>query len=123
MSKIGSNNVNPLSNKPWFLCVFKSLENTVGKEKFLVTSNFFYSHNVFYLFGELSAIFINLKKSHLKTFAIWKSLKFVVWKRVKGSLILHSRHFERMSQLSENENILATSYLMELYQLQNHVKF
>ena len=31
------------------------------KEKLLVTSNFSFSHSVFYLFGELSAIFIKLK--------------------------------------------------------------
>ena len=31
------------------------------KEKLLVTSNFSFSHSVFYPFGELSAIFINLE--------------------------------------------------------------
>ena len=31
------------------------------KEKLLVTSNFSFSHSVFYPFGKLSAIFINLE--------------------------------------------------------------
>ena len=31
------------------------------KEKLLVTSNFYFSHSVFYPFGELSAIFIKLE--------------------------------------------------------------
>ena len=31
------------------------------KEKLLVTSNFSFSHSVFYPFGELSAIFINFE--------------------------------------------------------------
>ena len=52
--------VNPFPNKPWFLRVCsKSLLKTLWeKEKLLVTSNFFFSHSVFYLFGECSAIFI-----------------------------------------------------------------
>ena len=40
---------------------YKSFENTVEKEKLLVTSNFSLFHSVFYLFGELSAIFIKFK--------------------------------------------------------------
>ena len=31
------------------------------KEKLLVTSNFSFSHSVFYLFGEFSAIFIEFE--------------------------------------------------------------
>ena len=51
------------------------------KEKLLVTSNFSFSSCVFYSFEELSAIFIKL--CHLQTLSIRKSLKFVVWERVK----------------------------------------
>ena len=36
----------------------REVENTVGKEKLLVTSNFSYSNSVFYPFGKPSAIFI-----------------------------------------------------------------
>ena len=31
------------------------------KEKLLVTSNFSFSHSVFYMFGELSAIFVKFE--------------------------------------------------------------
>ena len=42
-----------------FMCLqYKSFENTVGKG---VTSNFSFSHSVFYPFVELSAIFINFR--------------------------------------------------------------
>ena len=45
----------PFPNKPWYLGVCrKSLLKTLWeKEKLLVTSNFSFSHSVFYLFGEL----------------------------------------------------------------------
>ena len=50
---------NPFPNKPWFLRVcFKSLLKTLWeKEKLLATSNFSFSHCVFYLLGEVSTIF------------------------------------------------------------------
>ena len=42
-----------------FMCLqYKSFENTVEKEKLLVTSNFSFSGSVFYPFGEHSATFI-----------------------------------------------------------------
>ena len=45
-----------------FTCLqYKSFEITVGKEKLLVTSNFSFSHSVFYPLGDLSAFFIKLK--------------------------------------------------------------
>ena len=54
---------NPFPNKPWFLRVYiMSLLKTLWeKEKLLVTSNFSFSNSVFYLFGELPAIFIKLE--------------------------------------------------------------
>ena len=54
---------NPFPNKPWFLRVCStSLSKTLWeKEKLLITSNFSCSHNVFYPFGELSAIFITFE--------------------------------------------------------------
>ena len=52
--------MNPFPNKPLFLHVCStSLLKTLGEnEKLLVTSNFSFSHCVFYPFGELSAILI-----------------------------------------------------------------
>ena len=54
---------NPFPNKPWFLRVCsKSLLKTLWeKEKLLVTSNFSFSHNVFYPFWQRSAIFSKSK--------------------------------------------------------------
>ena len=54
---------NLFPNKPWFLrvCSTSLLKTLREKEKLLVTSNFSFSHSVFYLFGELSAIFNELE--------------------------------------------------------------
>ena len=54
---------NPFPNKPWFLrvCNTSLLKILWEKEKLLVTSNFSFSHRVFYPFRELSAIFIIFK--------------------------------------------------------------
>ena len=50
-------------NKPWFLpaCSTSLLKTLWEKEKLLVTSNFSFSHSVFYPFGELSAMFIKFE--------------------------------------------------------------
>ena len=47
-------------NKPWFLhgCSTSLIKSQLEKEELLITSNFFFSHSVFYLFEELSAIFV-----------------------------------------------------------------
>ena len=51
---------NPFPNNPWSLCVCHTnlLKTLQEKEKLLVTSNFSFSHSVFYHFGELCTIFI-----------------------------------------------------------------
>ena len=66
--------VNTFTNKPEFF--------TLGKGEFALNEQFFYSQNVFYPLGELSAIFIKLKSCHLQTITVWKNLKFVIWERV-----------------------------------------
>ena len=55
--------INPFPNKPWFLLVCRTslLKTLWEKEKWLVMSRFSFSHSVFYLFGELSAIFIKFE--------------------------------------------------------------
>ena len=65
-------------------------------EKLLVTSNFSFSHSVFYPFEEHSAIFIKFK-----IFSIWKSLKFVVWERVTTSRKSIDPH--QLKQLAQAE--------------------
>ena len=54
---------NPFPNKPWFLrvCSASFLKTLREKEKLLVTSNFSFSHSVFYSVQELSAIFVRFK--------------------------------------------------------------
>ena len=45
-----------------FTCLrYKSFENTGKREKLLVTSNFSFSHSIFYWFGELSTTFIKFE--------------------------------------------------------------
>ena len=48
-------------------------------------SNFSISHRVFNSFEELSSIFIKSEIVVCKLLSVWKSLKFVVWERVKNS--------------------------------------
>ena len=54
---------NPFPNKPWIfsVCSTSLLKTLWEKEKLLVTSNFSFSHSVFYSFRELSAIVIKFK--------------------------------------------------------------
>ena len=90
----------------------KPFENTVGKEKLLVRSNFSFSHSVFYSFGELSPLFIKLEIVVFKLFSIWKSLKFVVWERVNLFNVLSDDAILSLSSLkllnfAENNFILA----------------
>ena len=57
------NVLNPFLNKPWFLrvCSTRLLKTLWEKEKLLVTSNFSFSHSIFYPFGDLPAIFIEFE--------------------------------------------------------------
>ena len=79
--------VNLFPNKPWFLrvCSTSLLKTLWEKEKLLVTSNFSLPHSLFYPFRDLSALFIKFEivVCKLQTLSIWKSLKCVVWERVK----------------------------------------
>ena len=75
-----SDKFNPFPNKPWFsrICS-KNLSKTLWeKEKLLVMSNFSFYHSVFYHFGELSAISLNLKLLSANSFS------FFFWERVKN---------------------------------------
>ena len=74
-SDISKSSLDPFPNKPLFLhvCSTSLLKTLWEKEKLLVTSNFSFSHNVFCLFGELSAIFINLELSSTNSFSLEES--------------------------------------------------
>ena len=79
------------TNKPWFLrvCSTRLLKTLWEKEKLLIPSNFSLSHSVFYLFEELSAIFIRFEIVVCKLFLVWKSVKFVVLEMVNCSFDIH----------------------------------
>ena len=81
-------------NKLLFLLVCStSLLKTLGeKEIFLVTSNFSFSHSVFYPFGEFSAIYMKFKTG-LQTLSVWKS-KICVWKGLTLSQMTNFRLFQ-----------------------------
>ena len=84
------NMFNPFPNKPWFLCVCNTgLWKTLWeKEKLLVTSNFSFSHSVFLPVWRTSCYFHQIQDCRLQTISVWKSLKFVVWERVKLNVIM-----------------------------------
>ena len=65
--------LNPFPNKPWFLrvCSASLLKTLWEKEKLLVTSNFSFTHSVFYPFLPFSS---NLKSSSANSFILEESL-------------------------------------------------
>ena len=62
-SQVQTTQYNPFSNKPWFLRVNSTrlLKTVWEKEILLIMSNFSFFHSVFYLFGDISAIFIRFE--------------------------------------------------------------
>ena len=63
-------------------CLYsKSFKITVGKKTY--NEQFSSSHSAFYTSEKRFAIFIKFKNCRLQGLSIWKSLKFVVWERVK----------------------------------------
>ena len=73
--KQGHNSLNHFPSKPWFLrvCSLSLLKTLWEKEKLLVTSNFSFSHNVFYPFEKLAAIFIKVEFVVCKVFQFEES--------------------------------------------------
>ena len=74
--------LNPFQNKPWFLrvCSTRLLKTLWEKEKLLVTSNFFFSHSVFYPSRELSAIFTKFEIVVCKLFQFGRVLNLLLGK-------------------------------------------
>ena len=79
------NELNPFPNKPWFLrvCNTSLLKTQREKEKLLVTSNFSFSHSVFYPSKDLPVISIKFQIVVCNLLLVWKGLNLVVWERVK----------------------------------------
>ena len=88
---------NPFQNKPWFLRVSSTslLKTLREKEKLLFTSNFSFSHIVFYLFGQLSAILIKLK------IVVCKLVQFGRVQNLRFGKGLSFDQFEMMSSNTE----------------------
>ena len=80
-----------------FTCLqYKSSENCGDKEKLLVTSNFSFSHSVFYPFGELSAIFHQMRNCRSQTLSVWKHLIFFVKGPDRDYDLLHSHELSEI---------------------------
>ena len=88
--------VNPFPNKPWFsrVCSASLLKTLWEKDKLLVTSNFSFSHSVFYPFGELSFSFIKFKIVVCKHFQFGRVEKLSFGKGLSDNSTLLDCHFE-----------------------------
>ena len=70
------NLLNPFPNKPWFLrfCSTSLLKTLWEKEKLLLTSNFSFSHTVFYSFKTFLPFSSNLKLLSANSFSLEESI-------------------------------------------------
>ena len=69
---------------PSFTCMqYCLLKNTVGKGKSLVTSDLSFFHIVFYILVQPLAIFIIFENCRWQILSVWKSMKLVVWEKIK----------------------------------------
>ena len=82
---------NPFPNKPWFLrvCSTSLLKTLWEKEKLLVTSNFSFSHIVFYPLGEFSLIFIIVELSSANSFNLGRVQNVLFGKGLICGLQIH----------------------------------
>ena len=85
---VSLNSINPFPNKPWFVrgCSSRLLKTLWEKEKLLGTNNFSFSHSVWYLFEELSAVFIRLKLLSAISFSFGKVLNLLFGKGLRPRL-------------------------------------
>ena len=101
---------NPFPNKPWFLrvCSTSLLKTLWEKEKLLVTSNFSFSHNVFYPFIELSAIFIPFEIVVCKLFQFGKVhwIDWMVFYATFNSISIISRRLCKVQNLSFGKGLI-----------------
>ena len=68
---------------PGFCVCCTSLENTVCKEEIARNEQFLFFSQCFLLFCRTFCQFHKIQNCRLQTFSVWKSLKFVVWEKVK----------------------------------------
>ena len=65
---------------------YKSFENTAGKGKIARNEQFFLFPQCFLPIWKTFFYFHQIRNCRLQTLSFWKSLKFVVWERVKMSI-------------------------------------
>ena len=117
---MSTDSFNPYPNKPRFLsfCSTSLLKTMWKKEKLLVTSNFSFSHNVFYLFGEISVTFIEIVANKLFQFGRVFDLSFrtevmcleiVVWSKGNHVFSLYYTYIYLTSPSGSSKLTLATS--------------
>ena len=83
--------LNAFPNKPWFSCVYgiMILKILWEKEKLLVTSNFSFSHSVFYPLDNFLPLFINKFKIVVcKLVQFERVRELEVWERVNCHFII-----------------------------------
>ena len=101
--------VNTFPHKPWFLRVYSTslLKTPWEKEKLLVTSNFFFSHSVFYPFGELQPFSLNVKLSSANSFSLEESKNLSFGKGLKTWWeIADNQHFCLLGSRSAQDELL-----------------
>ena len=83
--------INPFPYKPWFLhvCSTSLLKTQWEKEKLLVTSNFSFSHSVFYPFGELSTSFVKCEIVVCKVFQFGRVYNLSLGKELRVDYECH----------------------------------
>ena len=86
---------------PGFLrvCTTSFLKTLREKEKLLVTSNFSFFPQCVIPFWSTFCHFHQIQNCRLQFLSVWKSLKFVVWKRVKTKVFFPPRKVGGTSQL------------------------
>ena len=86
---------NTFPNKPCFLhvCSTSLLKTLREKKKLLVTSNFSFFPQCFLPVWITFCHFRQIGNCRLQTLSVWKTLKFVVWERVKEANLLELNSF------------------------------
>ena len=85
----------------FYVSAVQVLKTMWEKEKLLMTSNFSFSHTVFYPFDKLSTIFIKLKIVVCKLFQFGRVLKTVVWERVKSQSLSSSHSLSLLCTIKD----------------------
>ena len=80
-----------------------------------IMSNFSFCHSAFYPLGELSAFFIKWKYCRLQALSVWKSLKFVIWERVKDYTACNSSHITNKQVCANHNSVMLKGFLHGMF--------